>query len=427
MSIHYNSIIPSGGGSGSDPTKLPLTGGTLTGNLIVDAGAGSAGHYETTEMFVTRTDANTGAGESNAYGALYNGGVEIGDIAGNWAEFTTAHLRFGDGTIQSTAGLLLTGGTVTGATTFSGGVEFSGINGVQIYDSELFFAQQIRSYNGTTENELIIDSSQINLQNGATLSNLTKTQLRFEDGITDITIDATGIKFPNPYFNSGLFRGSFDSGRNSYNGISLVCTQGIELNWQAGYLKALNGSSVVPINVESNIALSNTTNVSADNLNISITGYDDVDNYNGTITLNWNSLSQVDDNFNSFYLNNLYVSGNNNGGSDYWGLGTGSVGAHKDTGDNYGLGSTGVGGNNHDAGTSFGLNSLSVGGSNGDDPAVTWEFGINGAKFSNGGTINNPDTQERPDIGWSGGVYDKEIVLTINGVTYAIPARDINA
>jgi hypothetical protein len=124
MSIHYNSIIPSGGGSGSDPTKLPLTGGTLTGNLIIDAGAGSAGHYETTKMFVTRTDADTGAGESNAYGALYNGGVEVGDISGNWAELTPAHIRFGDETIQVTAGLPLTGGTLSGNVTINNNANF---------------------------------------------------------------------------------------------------------------------------------------------------------------------------------------------------------------------------------------------------------------------------------------------------------------
>jgi len=75
----------------------------IESNLIIDTGAGSAGHYETTEMYVTRTDANIGAGQSNAYGALYNGGVEVGDIDGKWAELTTAHLRFGDGTIQTTA------------------------------------------------------------------------------------------------------------------------------------------------------------------------------------------------------------------------------------------------------------------------------------------------------------------------------------
>jgi len=109
------------GGAGGD--YLPLTGGTLTGNLVINTGLGSEGHYETTEMYVTRTDA-TGT-SANAYGALYNGGLEIGDSAGNWAELTTAHLRFGDGTIQTTAGLPLTGGTMTGNIALTTGGDLS--------------------------------------------------------------------------------------------------------------------------------------------------------------------------------------------------------------------------------------------------------------------------------------------------------------
>ena len=48
-----------------------------------------------------------------------------------------------------------------------------------------------------------------------------------------------------------IAKGSFDSGRGGYNGISLNCAVDYELNWQAGYLKALNsGGFTVPINVD---------------------------------------------------------------------------------------------------------------------------------------------------------------------------------
>ena len=48
-----------------------------------------------------------------------------------------------------------------------------------------------------------------------------------------------------------ISKGSFDSGRGGYNGISLVCAVDYELNWQSGYLKALNsGGFAVPINSE---------------------------------------------------------------------------------------------------------------------------------------------------------------------------------
>jgi hypothetical protein len=120
---NYNTEWIDAGAAGD---YLPLAGGTLTGNLIIDTGSGSQGNYETTEMFVTRTDA-TGT-SANAYGALYNGGLEIGDSNGLWAEFTTAHLRFSDGSTQASAynpdvlnGYLpLSGGTISSEDGMSG-------------------------------------------------------------------------------------------------------------------------------------------------------------------------------------------------------------------------------------------------------------------------------------------------------------------
>jgi hypothetical protein len=109
--------------SAAASTYLPLSGGTLTGNLVIDTGSGSQGHYETTEMFVTRTDA-TGT-SANAYGALFNGGVEVGDSTGKYAELNPNYLRFGDGSTQASAynpsvlnGYLpLTGGTLSNSIT----------------------------------------------------------------------------------------------------------------------------------------------------------------------------------------------------------------------------------------------------------------------------------------------------------------------
>jgi len=78
-----------------DPNSLPLTGGTLTGNLTVNTGSGSYAQVDPTEIFTQQT--NAGVGQSNAYSYLYNGGVEVGDIAGKWAEFTTNQLKLANG------------------------------------------------------------------------------------------------------------------------------------------------------------------------------------------------------------------------------------------------------------------------------------------------------------------------------------------
>jgi len=48
-----------------------------------------------------------------------------------------------------------------------------------------------------------------------------------------------------------IAKGSFDSGRGGYNGISLNCANLYELNWQSGYLKNIYNNAVAPINVES--------------------------------------------------------------------------------------------------------------------------------------------------------------------------------
>jgi hypothetical protein len=50
-----------------------------------------------------------------------------------------------------------------------------------------------------------------------------------------------------------ISKGSFDSGRGGYNGISLNCANLYELNWQSGYLKNIYNNAVAPINVESDM------------------------------------------------------------------------------------------------------------------------------------------------------------------------------
>lgn len=58
----------------------------------------------------------------------------------------------------------------------------------------------------------------------------------------NIRFDEVGIQ--------SIGKGTFDAGRGAYNGISLICANDVELNWQAGYLKAKYNGSDVPINSE---------------------------------------------------------------------------------------------------------------------------------------------------------------------------------
>ena len=75
-------------------------------------------------FYAYQTDNGT---NPSAYGVVYTGGFEAGDSEGKWIEFTPTQLRFGDGTIQTTAAtgsggdyLPLAGGTMTGNITFDG-------------------------------------------------------------------------------------------------------------------------------------------------------------------------------------------------------------------------------------------------------------------------------------------------------------------
>jgi hypothetical protein len=398
-------IFNGGGGGGGgitievDPNSLPLTGGTLTGDLTIDGGA--AGN----KSFVINSVENWTIGMSD-------GTIEGWRLDANEVPFNSYHLA-----VDGNEALFRTCSNDTGA-------EW---NMTQISGSSIY----LYTYEGLLSSNLTHEKIQFG-NDGANLGILTKDSLRFEDGITDITIDATGVKFPNPQFASSLSRGTFDSGRSSYNGISLICTQGIELNWQAGYLKALNGSSVVPINVESNIALSNSTEVSANNLNISVSGWQPEEERVWTTSQNYSSFSGVsgDDNF---HLNNGSVGGVNNGGANTYGLSVDSAGGDDDAGLGWGISHNGAGG--HDEYNSWGLSPDGVGGSklNEFDDNQTWSFGINGAKFVDNSIqttayiVQNVGTSE---LGTSGNIahsdYPLEIILVINSIPYAIPARQFD-
>ena len=65
-----------------------------------------------------------------------------------------------------------------------------------------------------------------------------------------IVFDATG--------GQNITKGTFDTGRSGFNGISLVCSVGYELNWQAGWLTSSlnNGANAYPIKIDSGFGTS---------------------------------------------------------------------------------------------------------------------------------------------------------------------------
>ena len=244
---------------------------------------------------------NTGTNPS-AYGVVYTGGFEAGDGAGQWIEFTPTQLRFGDGTIQTTAA---TGGSGS-YLPLAGG-----------------------------------------LMSGA------------------ITFDAVG--------GQNINKGSFDSGRGGYNGISLNCAVGYELNWQAGYLKAINSSNaVVPINVD-NSDLTLIKTIPADI---------DYPEYTTTTTLTGIGI------LNSFTIPDNWSAG--------WGIGQDGVGGY---------------------GANSGVNTWQCGsaGVSGYDGTSNWGFGVTGITFPDS-TVQttaavNPAGTYLP---LAGGTMDQNVAIYFN-------------
>jgi hypothetical protein len=126
--------ISSGGGGGitieTDPTALKLTGGTLTGTLLVQAAGSSA-----FAQIVPDIDYPS---------------ITISDSGGNWMQYSSSGITFPDGSTQTTAA---SGGSFDGGTIASALIADGGASGQAIVDP---------NYEGTARVVLISsDNSQI--------------------------------------------------------------------------------------------------------------------------------------------------------------------------------------------------------------------------------------------------------------------------
>jgi len=153
-----------------------------------------------------------------------------------------------------------------------------GIDNANAGETAYIQANQIRTYNGDYVNGTSLTP------NGINFNDETTQVTAYNPAVLDSYLPLAGgimsgaIRFDN-VGTQNIAKGSFDSGRGGYNGISLNCAVDYELNWQAGYLKALNsGGFNVPINVESDIV--NTT-------------IPDIDNQGTKSTFNSNGLSAI--------------------------------------------------------------------------------------------------------------------------------------
>ena len=177
-------------------------------------------------------------------------------------------IQFSDGTFQGTAAVSFDQSlNTTDTPTFQSLSLPYGIYGTLYYDQAGGY--QVRATYESADTQLQVTSDGF-----TTYSALTGTGIRFPDGSFQTTAASSGNFLPlsggtmtgGIYFGTGgqnINVGSFDNGYGGSNGISLYCSVGYELNWQAGRLKAVDSfGSPVQINVDSQLWFSDAGNSS---------------------------------------------------------------------------------------------------------------------------------------------------------------------
>lgn len=242
-------------------------------------------------------------------------------------------------------------------------------------------------------------------------------------GGLELPDNSAGIKFDS-VGGQNISKGSFNSNRGGYNGISLVCANNYELNWQSGYLKNVYNNSVADINVESKVVV----NTGAGNVPLNIgSGITPTTSVAGDIWISSGSIRYKDaggterivadiNRGNTFTSVNTFQSSTSNPTVTI--NSTGSGPALKLT--NTGSGDCVRVEDESPESTPFVINNSGrVGIGVAPDGAVALSVDSTGIKFNN--TIFNPTGTQVALVPYT--LYDKEILITVNAVNYAILAR----
>jgi hypothetical protein len=276
--------VPVGGAAGMVLTKIdtsdyntqwadPLvfTGGPITSAITLTLGGGNffTGLFDREVYGVDYTD--------GSFFDCFNNGIYTGNDALGYMGMSTDGLRFTDGSVQTTAASLFTGGEVANPITMHDGS----------YDSEMsasVFGVELTSDNAQNAS---LSYGGLNVQISGSAMNVTATGITFPDA-TIQTTSATNLGYigdapsdgsqyarqdgawavvtgggGGPFLplaggtmtgaivfdgTSGQYisKGNFDTSRGGNYGISLVCSIGYEFNWQAGWLTTTEQGSTTP-------------------------------------------------------------------------------------------------------------------------------------------------------------------------------------
>lgn len=99
---------------------------------------------------------------------------------------------------------------------------------------------------GTSDSEIGGWGFGVETGGGSEYATVTATGIIIHSATSSTTINPAVIAFGN---GTSLAVGNFDIGLGGYSGISLNCAVGVELNWQAGHLKATTDAGVTAANI----------------------------------------------------------------------------------------------------------------------------------------------------------------------------------
>jgi len=223
----------------SDPLAVHLGGSVMDSNatLLFDTNSLVYADLSGSGLHLYHTDPAPGVPASTYY--MYDG------------------IHFNDSSIQHTAGLPLTGGTMTGAINVNtGGLNntYLGDDYISVAESDLGAVTNVNAgYIYLRDNFAPDNELQISASNGITFpdGSIQTTAYTGGGGGGGDSLPLAGGTMTGPIYFDGtsgqyISKGNFDTSRGGNYGISLVCSIGYEFNWQAGWLTTTNQGSSTP-------------------------------------------------------------------------------------------------------------------------------------------------------------------------------------